>query len=566
MKRHLLLIALLAVPAHAEPAKGKASAYQGSVAQEQLRLATAELETQLAEIATEYGQYRAAEKEVAQVHRGIQTLQDVTSRQMPEVSALLLAASRSNSTDQLQDGLRSADERQKQIQVKLREVADQLSRQAAAGAMRERLEQLLNRQTTNLRKTLDLAKDGQVDSHQLAARKTEQANLEQEIKLATESLRQLAQGSEVAPELKSASSTAEQAGLENQAKEAAGALDANLADAAAKQQSVRDTLQSMTAALDAARPPEERAWELAAEMAQLAAKEQENSNKTRGTVDPEQAKDRRSEQSEVTDKLDAMQPRVAALDPALGEQMQQANATSRDLAEQSTKEAFSSNPQFREQQAKSQRDFSQQLAAMGTKLQEKAMAAQNAEMMANMSPQEQALRDAINKLTEARAQSDDAYKAARDEKAFAEPLTQTDAGVAAARAALQQAAGPEIEAAVKKDLNDVQERSIEARKGRAEHHIYRIREGIDRSLASLQNIMNQMALANMDQQQPGESTGQGEGEGGLGKAAGKGGPVFNATAAASKAQRDAVSLLQQEKVAPEYEPMVKEYIKKLAEP
>ena len=41
--------------------------------------------------------------------------------------------------------------------------------------------------------------------------------------------------------------------------------------------------------------------------------------------------------------------------------------------------------------------------------------------------------------------------------------------------------------------------------------------------------------------------------------------VIAANAAAGKAQRDALNLLQQEKVAPEYEEMVKEYIKKLAE-
>lgn len=559
MKRSLLLLALLTAPLHAQ---GNAGAYRGSVSQEQLRLATSELEAQLGELATEYGQYKAAAAEVEQVQAGVRSLQELTGKSMPEVSALLLSASRAGDGTQTKADLQRADEGQKRIQVKLREVADRLSRQAAAGAMRERIEQLLDRQTANLRKTRELAGDESIPPGRLAARRAEQANLEQEIKLAGESLRQLAQAPEVAPPLKSAADIASQANLEALASEAVKAMDNDLTESATKQSSMRDTLQGMMAALDAARSEEERAWEMAAQLAELAAQERDNSNKTRGTVDPEQAKDRRSEESEVTDALDSLQARVAALDPAVGEAMMQAQATSQSLAQQSTKEAFSTNPDFRNGMANAQRDSSDQIADLGRKLQDKAMAAQNAAAMASMSPQEQALRGAIDDLTEARAQSDAAYKvAARNEQGFAQPLDSTDAKVAEARAGLKGM--QEMESAVQKDLDDVQSRSQEARKGRAEHHIYRIREGIDRSLATLQNALNQMALADMNQQDA--STGQGQGEGGIGKAAGKGGPGYAANAAAGKAQRDALSLLQQEKVAPEYEEMVREYIKKLAE-
>lgn len=559
MKRSLLLLALLTAPLHAQ---GNAGAYRGSVSQEQLRLATSELEAQLGELATEYGQYKAAAAEVEQVQAGVRSLQELTGKSMPEVSALLLSASRAGDGTQTKADLQRADEGQKRIQVKLREVADRLSRQAAAGAMRERIEQLLDRQTANLRKTRELAGDESIPPGRLAARRAEQANLEQEIKLAGESLRQLAQAPEVAPPLKGAADIASQANLEALASETVKVMDNNLTESATKQSSMRDTLQGMMAALDAARSEEERAWEMAAQLAELAARERDNSNKTRGTVDPEQAKDRRSEESEVTDALDSLQARVAALDPALGEAMMQAQATSQLLAQQSTKEAFSTNPDFRNGMANAQRDSSDQIADLGRKLQDKAMAAQNAAAMASMSPQEQALRGAIDDLTEARAQSDAAYKvAARNEQGFAQPLDSTDAKVAEARAGLKGM--QEMESAVQKDLDDVQSRSQEARKGRAEHHIYRIREGIDRSLATLQNALNQMALADMNQQDV--SSGQGQGEGGIGKAAGKGGPGYAANAAAGKAQRDALNLLQQEKVAPEYEEMVKEYIKKLAE-
>lgn len=559
MKRLLFSLACLSSPVHAE---GNAGAYRGSVAQDQLRLATAELEAQLGELAAEYGQYKAAAGEVEQLQAGIRSLRDLTGKSMPEVSALLLSASRAGDASQAKAELQRADEGQKRIQVKLREVADRLSRQAAAGAMRERIEQLLDRQTANLRKTRELAGTEGNDPHRLAARRAEQANLEQEIKLAGESLRQLAQAAEVAPALKTAAELAKQANLESMASEAVTVMEGNLAESVAKQASVRDALQTMMAALDAARPEEERAWEMAAQLAEVAAKERENSNKTRGTVDPEQAKDRRSEESEVTDGLETMQSRVAALDPALGEGMKQAQATSQSLAQQSTKEAFAGDPDFRTEMADAQRDFSSQLAELGRKLQDKAMAAQNAEALAGMSPQEQALRGAIDDLTEARAQSDAAYKlAARNEQGFTQPLDGTDAKVAEAREGLKGM--QDFEAAVQKDLDDVQSRSAEARKGRAEHHIYRIREGIDRSLATLQNALNQMALADMSQQDA--STGQGQGDGGVGKAAGKGGPGYAANAAAGKAQREALNLLQQEKVAPEYEEMVKEYIKKLAE-
>lgn len=548
MKRILLLLACLTASARAD---GSAGAYRGGVAQEQLRLATAELEAQLGELAAEYGQYKAAAGEVERLQAGVRSLQDLTGKSMPEVSAQLLSASRAG-PDAKAD-LQRADEGQKRIQLKLREVADGLSRQAAAGAMRGRLEGLLDRQTTNLRKTRELPEN---NPQQLAARKAEQANLEQEIKLMGESLRQLSQASGAAPALKTAAGIASQSGLESAAGEAAQTLSTTT------QAGVRDTLQTMLAALDAARPEEERAWELAAQLAELAAKERDNSNKTRGTVDPEQAKDRRSEESEVSDRLESLQVRAVALDPALGESMQQAQATSQSLARQSTKEAFAGDPNFRNGMANAQRAFSDQLADLGSKLQGKAMAAQNAAAMAGMSPREQALRGAINDLTEARTQSDAAYKiAARNEEGFAQPLDGTDAKVAAARATLKGM--QDAEAAVQKDLDDVQSRSLEARKGRAEHHIYRIREGIDRSLATLQNALNQMALADMSQ--PDAATGQGQGEGGIGRAAGKGGPGYAANAAAGKAQRDALNLLQQEKVAPEYEEMVKEYIKKLAE-
>jgi hypothetical protein len=75
----------------------------------------------------------------------------------------------------------------------------------------------------------------------------------------------------------------------------------------------------------------------------------------------------------------------------------------------------------------------------------------------------------------------------------------------------------------------------------------------------LQDAANELAA-----QQAGEGT-DGQGEGIKSTPSPKGGPVYSNLAAASDAQRDALTLLKQEKTAPDFIPMVNQYIKNLAE-
>lgn len=556
---------LLAHSLAAAAADGKASAYQGSASQEQLRLATQELESELKEIAAEYGQYSAASKEVGKLNEGIAVLGELTGKEMPAVVTTLLTASRQDG-GQIAEGLRTANGQQKEIQTKLRLVADQLSKQAAAGAMRARLEELALRQAANLRATRKLEETESSAGESITAR-TEQAALEKEIAMAAQSLRELAAAPEAAtdPGLPAASQIAEKAGLEELAKQAAAEMAAGKPiDSASKQAQIMEALKAMRASLDASRSPEERAWEMAASLAELAAKQEAAAETTSHSDKDQELLEARQKQEDITDRLGMLQTGLEQLDPAAAEQADQAAQDSEQSASELGDKSLPHDAPRLSATVQDQRALATRLAEMGRKMQEKAVSTQGGSM-SSFQPSEQdlAIQEAMRLLIEARKLAEAAREISERSTAFQEPLDQAAANI---NKALEKAtqAGPMVSTAVQKDLAEAQDRGVQARKERAEHHLYRMREGVDRAVSALENVINQLALASTGDPSQGGG-GEGDGQGGNGQGGpGKGGPMVSAVSEAGNAQRDALRLMEEEKVAPGYEEMVRQYIKNLS--
>jgi hypothetical protein len=115
-------------------------------------------------------------------------------------------------------------------------------------------------------------------------------------------------------------------------------------------------------------------------------------------------------------------------------------------------------------------------------------------------------------------------------------------------------------------FKDAQGHAALAAEGKqAEHNLYHTNANVDKALAALQEAANQLATADQGDE-PGSGEGTGKGSGGKGEGSGPpAGKLFIAGSVSGEAQREALSLLKQDKAAPEYEPMVNQYIKNLAD-
>lgn len=593
------------LPGLAQQEDAKTNAYRASVSQTTLQANTARMKEDLAAIIRDYERYEIAAMEVAKLKESVASLDGMAARDMPEVVKLLLEASRAPDGARVRDSVGKADGEQKQIQTRLRALADQLASYSDQAAMQKRVEDLAVRQAAALRTNRGLAKDLAdlgLNAEQLKkevaalpadlpepprrdeeARRafelnrkkqrlvaemarvaTEQAALEKEAGLVEVALAKVADDP-LAPSgthFKQALETARSNKLDEHARSAAQAGDP--AASIPSQEAVSGTLRSIIAALDGARSDEERLRDLASQLSDLSVKEDGLANRTPKVWGEQKTRSMR-DQFAIGDRLEVLQDRMKSLNAENSSKAASASTRAGELGEALKNEDFHDNVPLVSSTADGQKQLASEMAAMSEALESQAnQLAANANGSSQqaqepqLSPEAAAIQAAMKQLVDARINVELARRLNREKlesKARTDQARENLASGSEEARKAGEAVGQEVHQALKEAGQFSQ---LAANGDKVEHNLYHTNEKINEALAGLQEAA--IKLAAQQQQQQGQG-----GESPFAAATQAGGPIFSNLAEASDAQRDALSLLKQEKTAPEYETMVNQYIKNLAE-
>lgn len=605
----ILVLAAIRLPALAQQSEANTTAYRASVSQTQLKSATDQMKNDLAAIMHDYERYEIAAVEIVKLKEAVGSLDTMTARDMPDVVRLLQEASRAGEAALVHGNLSKASGEQKEIQTRLRTLADQLALYSNQAAMQKRIEELAVRQSANLRATRELSKSltelgltpAQLASEVAAMpaerlrperndpegikamrlaekkqdlqrehtrRQSEQATLEKETNLALAALAKVAEDplAADATHFKQALEVAKEGKIDEHSRSAATAMERDPASSAAEQENVFNTLQTVIASLDAAKSDEERLREIANQLGDLSLKEDSLANLT-PNARGDQKNRATQDQLAIADRMEILQNRMKSLDADTAAKAAEAAKQAGEIGDSMRSEDFREDIPLVAKTVDSQNALARDLTAMSQTLQQKAeqMAAASAAAQSGaeseepqLSPEAAAIQDAMNQLVDARINIDLAGRL-NDTKGDFKPRVgqgKQNMSTASEKAA---AAGPIVGEDVPAAITEAQRLADLASNGtQVGHNLYHTRGNINKALAGLQEAA--MALAAQEAQEAGES---GEG-GGNASTTLKGGPLYSNLAEASDAQRDALELLKQEKTAPEFAPLVNQYIKNLA--
>ncbi|MEI7909266.1 MAG: hypothetical protein WCK77_06485 [Verrucomicrobiota bacterium] len=611
MKTITLLIAVvvaLCLPARAQQSEANTTAYRASVSQTQLQSATDQMKNDLAAIMRDYEHYEIAAVEIAKLKESVGSLDTITARNMPDVVRLLLVASHSGEAALVHGNIAQASGQQKLIQTRLRTLADQLALYSNQAAMQKRIEELAVRQSANLRATRELTKDLTelgITPAQLASdvaampaklprperddlegikalrlaekkqnlmrehsrRQMEQSTLVKETGLAVEALAKVVEDPLAADvtHFKQALEVAKAGKIDEHSRAAATAMDRDYARSAAEQESVFNTLQTVIASLDAAKSDEERLRDIANQLGDLSLKEDGLANLT-PNMWGEQKNRATRDQLGIADRMDVLQNRIKSLDAESSTKAAESTTQAAEIGDTLRPENFRDNIPLVARTVDSQNSLARDLSAMSRTLQQKAekiAAAAAAQSGADpqepkLSPEAAAIQDAMRQLVDARINVDLAGRMNDTKGDFKPRVGQAQQNMSAG-SEQAKAAGPIVGEDVHAAIAEAQRLADLAANGtQVGHNLYHTRANINKALAGLQEAAMQLAA-----QQAQAADGPGEGGGNTSTAL-RGGPIYSNLADASDAQRDALLLLKQEKTAPEFAPLVNQYIKNLA--
>ncbi|MEA3208662.1 MAG: hypothetical protein QOE70_1719 [Chthoniobacter sp.] len=612
----LLLCAILAAPnlwaAEPEP-NVKTTAYQTSVAQEQLRGNARRLKEEMLGLLGEFSEYRSAGPELARLKETLEQLDSASQAEMLAVVKTLREASRTENADNARGKILEASGEQKNIQALLRKLADRLILQKDAAAMEQRVKTLALRQVANLRAVKELAASGakpekvpQELRNQQAVANSEQEALQNEVKMAMETLRKLAQNPEAAKNeaFKEALAAAEKQGLEEQAKQAAEKSATDFAEAAQAAKALSEGLKNTLQALQKNQSAAEQAQNLAQELKELAQRE-DRMAKTSARAWGGEREAIRNEQQQISAKLEVAQKAVEKLNAAAGAQTAQAQEKSEQLADSLKRGNKLDKLEAIAKTSDAQRDLAEQLGKASEMLQKQAdaLAANSPEGSENapQSAAEAAIGEAVKQVMDAKSQLGLAQRQLRGGDDAGGQQRLGDAQQALQKAQEKAAeAGEAVNQSVGKDLQQAQANTAKGEKGigqgskeeqeRSRWSLDRARENASAALDGLKLAANQLAAQAAAEaagktagNQPGKERQDGKGgkDGkGPGKAAtsrgdqggsnargttGSEATDFSAVARLRSGQREALSLLETEKAPSEYEAMVKQYLRNLAE-
>ena len=272
------------------------------------------------------------------------------------------------------------------------------------------------------------------------------------------------------------------------------------------------------------------------------------------------------DQFSIGDRLEVLQDRMKSLNAENSAKTASASSRAGELGEALKDENFHDNVPLVSSTADGQKQLAKDLTAMSEALQAQAnQLAANASgsgqqaQEPQLSPEAAAIQEAMKQLVDARINVELARRQNREKLDSKSRIEQARKNLASGTEEAKKA-GEAVGQEVHQALAEADQFSQLAASGdKVEHYLYHTNEKINVALAGLQEAAIKLAAQEQQQQQ-----GQG-GESPFAAATKAGGPIFSNLAEASDAQRDALSLLKQEKTAPEYETMVNQYIKNLAE-
>jgi hypothetical protein len=563
------------LPAAADDAT-RTAAYQSSVSQEQLRSASQRLKQEMVALAEEFGACRSAASEVAGLQAAIDSFDRLSDREMTEVVQSLATASRSADEATARGELVRANSRLKVIQSTLRSLADQLASQAGIATLQKRLEDLALRQSENMRATRELAamavsndpsEPGRLEATEyLSMRKSEQQALEKEIGLAMETLRKVGESADPAFGKHLAIATAGARNLGQRTKAASNSLESSLSESADRQQEIYEALKTMASAMAGCRVEEERIRELADAVSELSQQERRLAAMT-PRLDGRNRKQARAGQQEIATRLDLLKDRIAMLSERSVPETGAAIARSQNIADKIADPGYVKDARNLAIAAGAQRDLAVKLAVIGETLHQQADALAHLDPLpeTQMSAEEKAVQDVMESLLDAKENNAIARHQNDHNQNFQETLAMARKDLAGAKQRVPQA-GAEVAQGVDRFLEDAESHAAIAATGKEpEHNLYHVNANVDKALAVLQEAANKLATAGKFPAQ-GDGQGKGNSSGGIREGAGpRPHGRYAAGSASGNSRRDALTLLKQEKAAPDYESMVIQYIENLAE-
>lgn len=611
------LFAFSAIPAPAadKPADAKTIAYRDSLSQEQLRSDTTRVKGELDALMREYGTYRAAAPEMERLKEVVGGLDQLQDKEMREVVQMLREASRLDSPDSAKTKITQAVEGQKNIQVRLRELADRLAQQKAQAAMRQRLEDLALRQAANVRETQRAADSGSTPKdlkwevrESTEAAKVEQKALTAEITLVEQSLKDLSDNKDPAQAkaFAEAAQKANEAKLAEHAQETGQRMEENFQQAAESGRKVLEGLKDTLAALDAARSKEERDRELGEKLDNLAQKQKQLTDATTDAWSNNQ-EEIRKEQGSISDQAELAGAMLKELNNDAAAKVAEARQTSDNVVKDLNERGLLDRADSVAHTTDGQNSVADKLAEAGEMMKKQAAelaknnpssqgqssdgqepaSAQDAQEAADAEAAMEKMRDIGGKLQEAGQQLEMANRQ------LSQKGDKNDAGQRMDRAGehLKQAAqeAQAMEDSLPKNVGEhiakAIEHNAESRKGvgqgspdeqeRSRWKLDEAEREVDRALADLQSAASEMARKQQQAKQNGrqlagkqrsspndknpappsadEKSDTSEADG-----------MLATGGVRDSGQREALSLLKQEKAPPQYEEEVKQYIQNLA--
>ncbi|MBC8127920.1 MAG: hypothetical protein H8M99_12335 [Gloeobacteraceae cyanobacterium ES-bin-144] len=573
--------------------KAKTTAYQGSVSQEQLRGMTQRLKTDMTTLLDEFGQYSAAAEDLKKLKEALEQLDTVSEQDMANVVRILREASRTEKPEDAKSKMVEASSAQKEIQTLLRDVADRLTLQRDAASVQQRLEQLAVRQLANLRETQKLAESGaspeKLKPEQKKAQalnKAEQESLREEIRMAMDSLRNLAKNADAADKeaFEEAHKTGVLSQLQNQARKSSELLDTDFKESAKAQQELANDLKEMVDGLQAHKTKEEQTRELADQMKQLASKQEQLSDNSL-QADKQDRPQIEKEQQAISDRLEMAQTQMEKLNPEAAKVSDQASKESKAITQDLQNKDALNNPDGVAKTSDAQKSVAEKLSTASEMLEKQAdtLAAaeksQNDQTQPEMSAAEQAISDAANQVMDAKNEMTLAQQQLEnkgDQNNAMERIDSAQAKLDAAQAQLSKT-GEMVPQSVGQELKSASQNAQDAKKSmssaQTNSSLKKSQQNAENALAGLQQAANQLAAqqAQMPGTEPGTQLGEGQAsqstQAGSAKGMSKPGDArtdVSAVGGSGDSKRTALSLLQQEKASPEYEASVQQYIKNIA--
>jgi|GEM_PF-5784474 len=608
---HFLFAGLFAssIPAVAQEKKERSvqtTAYQTSVSQEQLRATTRRLKGEMAGLLEEFSRYQAASGELKKLTDALGDLDVVTEQDMIAVVKVLREASRIEKVDESKAKLVEASGGQKEIQALLRAVADRLTLQKEEAEMQRRLDNLALRQMANLRDTKRLAESGdkpdkvKSELKQVSeVSKSEQEAIKKEIAMTMDALKNLAEKSESPDKeaFEQALKTGEQNLIRNQAEQAAESAKTDFAESAKKQEELLNNIREMAENLQQRKSAEEQSRELAEKMGQLADKQDQLAKKLPEAWGNENKQAIRKEQEKISDQLELAKESLEKLNPEAASKVEQAKQESSQVAEKIRDKQAMENIDNVAKATDAQNAVAEKLEQAGEMLQQQAdaLAGNDAQPQSQdgqqsseeMSQQQEAISNAVDQIMEAKNQMGLAKKQLQDGSDQGDARQRLDKAQQMLDQAQQEVskAGEAVEKFVGEELKKADEGIAKTEEGigagskqdqeKSRWNLDRAQGNANLALTGLQRAANRLAAKQgQEQGEQQQANQQSKGDSSRQDAKGPAGPMgrqkdeSSGVSAVSKGgggQREALSLLQQEKAPTEYEAMVQQYIRNLAE-